>query len=659
MSATYLSRNKGTEAPSSLFFLHTEHISLPDPTNAERRFLSLRCFSASRVRLEKSKIRNRESISGTRSGELWDFLWANSSKERCSWVFAHKLIHHLTKLDFWKLLEGGALTLEPLFSKRKDKNGQAAVSWAGKMCLEDRPAFVVCRSGESTYKMVDTSNYWPSGIEGIAEDDGIALLPYPGPDAPAEKWQEHANNKVQVIETAVVNLIRTWRAEQCGTFQMTGPMLSMVNFRHTCGIRTGEQDKVDIVCMPNHKSHDLERKASFGAIPQCFFVGERKEKIYHIDCNSLYPFVMRENHFPRRFVRYQNEASVGELESITRCYGTVASVFLDTDQENFPCRVDGKQFNLVGKFWATLSGPELTRALNSKAVKRVGTVQTYSIAPLFKLWVDYWYNRKLESSPSAGGKRGEYEFSKLILNSLSGKWFQRGRQWRERPGVHPLVNWDAWPEFDHTSGKWTKCRGVAGNTQVLTDTEEPRHSFPLIFAYITAYAREYMRQVIAVAGPLNALYMATDSLILTSAGFENLTSAGYIHPNELGKFKLQGEYNSCAIRGSNWYELDGQVTASGLLGASLAGGGNGQWVELAEQVGTLIRRQATSEIAVERVRVPIVVPDRRGTIDATGRWIPFHVIDSGYPAQCLAGPAFRQEYSLDSLAGRRLLVSDV
>lgn len=659
MQASYLARNKGTEAPSSLFFLHTEHISIPDVSNPDKRSLALRCWSASRVRMDKSKIRNRETISGVSSGHFWDFLWANSSKERCSWLFATQLIHHLTKLDFWKLLDAKAITLDPLPSKRPSKDGKPSVSWVGKMCLEDRPAFVVCRSGLSTYKMVDTKNYWPSGIESIAEDEGIAITAEPQADASIEEWQEHANNRVQIIETSVINLIRKWREEQCGTFQMTGPMLSMVNFRHTCGIRTGSQDKVDIVCMPNHKSHILEREASFGAVPQCFYIGERKEKIFHVDCNSLYPFVMRNNCFPRRFVRYQEGGTLNELNSAANCYGIVARLLLDTEREEFPCRCDGKQYHFTGKFWASLCGPELQRAIETKSIHRIGTFQVYSIAPLFRRWVDYWYTRKLTASAGLEGKRGDYEFSKLILNSLSGKWNQRGRQWREQPGRHPLVNWDAWPEYDHDKKKWKKCRGVAGISQELTEDEEPRHSFPLIYAYITAYAREYMRKVIATVRPWNALYMATDSLILTQEGFDNLTSAGYVHATELGKFKLQGEYSSCVIHGSNWYELDNVTTASGLLGASLANGGTSEYVEIAEQVGTLIRRIATSEIGIERVKVPIPMPDRRGTIDCNGKWHPYHVREWTNPAEYLAAQVFHREYSLDNPVVHKLLISDV
>lgn len=659
MPPTYLSRNKGTETPSSLFFVHTEHISIPHPVDINKRSLAFRCFSASRVRLEKGKIRNRESISGVSAGHFWDFLWSTSSKERCSWLFATQLIHHLTKLDFWKLLESNAITLEPLPSKRPSTTGKPSVSWAGKLCLEDRPAFAVCRTGLSTYRMVDTANYWPSGIENIAEDEGIAILKEPEQDASVEEWQEHANNRVQIIESSVINLISKWRAEQCGTFQMTAAMLSMTNFRHTCTIRTGAKDKIDIVCMPNHKSHILEREASFGASPQCFYIGERNHKVFHIDCNSLYPHVMRENCFPRRFVRYQEGMTQNELGSSAKCYGMVARVLIGSSSEDFPCRIDGKQHNVTGEFWATLCGPELQRAIATKSICRIGTAQLYSVAPLFRKWVDTWHDRKIAASPGLGGKRGDYEFAKLILNSLSGKWIQRGRQWRDKPGIVPLVNWDAWPEYSADTKKWQKCRGVGGNTQILTDDEEPRHSFPLIYAYITAHAREYMRKVIAVAGRENCYYMATDSLILNEEGYNKLSEFDYLHETQLGKFKLKGEYSSCVIHGSNWYELDGVQVASGLLGASLASGNDGSYVEIVERVGTLIRKRATSEIGVETVKVPIPIPERRGTIGLDGRWSPYHVKDWTNPAQCSADRVFHRAYSLDKKEGHTLLVLDV
>lgn len=658
MTGRYLKRTKRTESPSSLVFLHTESVYEWHPTNSEVRLASLRCYHSTRVRLEDNRETRRNDCQGMTADSFWEWLATVSNGERCTWIFAPEMAHHLTKLGFWERLKSGDITLSPLESKRADDDGKPINSWVGKLCLEDRPMFACVRRGKSTYKFIDTSNYWPNGIQQVSASLGIERMERTEDDSELSEFMGHARNRCEETRASVVSLILNWSYEQCGTFQMTAAMLAMANFRHKCGIRNGENNKVDIVCLPDHKSHVMERESLFGGRVQCFYVGEAKQKIYHVDCNSLYPFVMRRNDFPRRFVRYVPRPTLSELSSTANCYGTVARVFIHNKNEDFPIRVDGLGYHATGRFWATLCGPELARAIESDSIKRVSEMQVYSVAPIFRSWVDYWYGRKVQASETFGNNMAEYEFCKLILNSLSGKWAQGGKQWRDVAGKIPLIPWGGWPEYNVETNEFTKWRGVAGNAQKQTDGKEPRHSFPLITSYICAYGREYMRETIGQCGKDNVLYMATDSLILTEEGYERLQDMGMIHPYQLGLFKLKGIHDYCKISGSNHYQLDDKVTSSGLLGASLKSGMKGDYVEVSERIGTIISRDTCGKIASEKIRVPSAVYSFRGRIDDTGRWHPHNLIDSIVGLSDSVGPIVRPVYSLDNREDHITLACD-
>lgn len=620
----YLKRNQGTEAPSNLVFFDTE--SKTEKTkNVETH--SLRLFSATRVRLENGEPTRRKQVDGYTAGEFWEWLDSVSDTERCTWVFAHNLTFDLTLLDFWKELDQKRFVTTPMKSKGLSLDGTSKQSWTGKLCLEQHPCYLVVRSGKKTYKFVDSLNYWPMSLEKLGEQYGVKKLPLPSQDDDDSMWRARCRRDVDILEVAICQLITTWKAEACGVFQMTAASLAMHNFRHTCDILTPNSDSVDIVCEPNSAAHALERESYFGGRIQAFFVGERWHKIYHLDCNSLYPYVMRENVYPRRFVRYENNPSPALLADIMQCYGCVARVFISAGHETFPVRIDSKQYHCTGRFWTSLAGPELERAIASNSVSRIGTVQVYSVARVFRKWVDYWYSRKVQAERNNGRGSGDCMFSKLILNSLSGKWAQHGRYWRDIPGEYPQVRWGGYYSRESGRGPYERKRGVAGNCQVLETSKEPSHAFPAISSFITSHAREYMREVINSCPADSVYYMATDSLICDANAYETLLAGGYISDTEIGKFKVCGVHKYLCIHGPNDYLLDSKQVISGHMGKGRVSEGGTFVADLWDQTPTLISSGPRCSVRVETVPCHYPSHTNRGRIKPDGYWIPYRITD--------------------------------
>jgi len=659
MTARYLRGNQGTETPTNLVFFDTECHSHQLASDASKRILSLRLWCATYVRLENDKPTRRKEAYGDDWASFWDFVDQCASEDRCTWLFAHNLGFDLTQLHFWHLLDLEYFTTKPLLRKPTPDGQPGGVSWIGKLCLENHPTFMQVRYGLKTFRMVDTCNYWPKSLGKVGLDVGIPKGEMPAWDAPANDWLQYCKSDVAIIEKAICDLLIQWRREDCGVFQVTAPMLAMQNFRHKCDVRTPDGKDVDIVCEPDSPAHDLERAAYYGGRIQCFQIGEIHGKLFKVDCNSLYPYVMRNNLFPRRLVRTQNGISPDNLRRESKCFSVVAQVSIRSRDCTYPVRIDGRQYHCKGKFFTSLCGAELQRGLDSGHVNTITEVQFYSMSYLFRGWVDYWHNRKISESEKGKASTGEREFAKLILNSLSGKFAQHGKRWIDRPGRIPLEKWGAFIEIDQKTGKPIVCRGVGGNYQMLTDDGEPAHSFPLISAYITSYAREYMRWVIGVAGEENCYYMATDSLIVNAEGYMNMILEDLIHPTQLGKFKVEGQANYCKIVGPTYYEFGDKTVASGIVGRYAKAEDDGRVPELFEQLVNIIASGPKDDIIVTQFDKPNLRPDIRGILDSNNRWTPYRLShDDDFTDRVLVPP--HSGYCSSGKQGDRiLLVSDV
>lgn len=623
--ARYMRGNKGTEGPSDCIFFNTESIRTPVPGMVSKNRLTLRCWSAIYVRLEGDQVTRRKVAHGTSASEFWQTVKGWSRDHTSCYLYANSIGDHCTHLLLWEELDAERLTIRPVVRDVRNRKGDYQQSAAGKLILDGPPTYIVCRDGWKTFKFVDTGNYWRTSLCDLGKNLGHALGKHPNEADPDEDWREYCHRGCQVVESAMLALLGRWIREDCGVFQITAASLAMTNFRHTCNVRTDDGECIDIVCDPNSPPHTLERESYYGGRTICFFVGTVRGSIYHLDCNSLYPSVMAANLYPRRFVRYQKGMTHDELQSSMRVYGVVARVLIKSRHHTFPVRLDGKQYHCTGEYWTSLCGPELQRAIDTESVHRIGTVQLYSVAPLFTKWVSYWYDRKVAAVREGHRGLAELEFVKLVLCSLSGKWAQRGRNWIDRPDVIPRQRWGGWTDVDTETRVYTKWRAVAGNAQILSDESEPAHAFPAISAFITSHAREYMRTVIDACPPQSVYYMATDSLVCDERAFTAIRLLGLVDQTALGKFKLLGKYAECEIFGPNHYRLDDKEISSGLLGAYIGAKGKTGTVEVRERLPSIIADGPRSDTILTTVPVGPVKPDHRGHINPAGWWEPYRL----------------------------------
>lgn len=615
--------NDGTEGPTSLLFFDTESQCPPEGEAAPVRTYRLRFWCAAYVRREGAAWREPVYHQGEDSASFWSMVDSYCQWKKPLWLFAHNIGFDLTELDFWDELEKYRYTAGPIFHPTDDPDEKPKVKWRGRLFVEGRPTFLVVKGNRGLVKMVDTGNYWPSSLAAIGDRAGLPKLPMPAWSAPAADWFQYCRRDVDVCRVAVCDLIDRWLKEDCGVFQMTAPALAMHNYQHTNQCTDAQGNTVRVLLEDDSPARPLERASYLGGRVEPFFLGRYGRPTVHLDCNSLYGHVMARELFPFKRVRQLFRPTVHDLERFAAAYGVIAAVTINTkaSSETYPLKRHGVQLHACGRFPTALAGPELLRALRNGHVESVAEAHLYSLAALFRGWVDKWMQRKEECR--AAGDDGGAEFAKLIYTSLPGKYGQRGDWWVDHPARRRSGAWGLSFVVDLRFKSTSIFRYVAGHCQKKTPGEEPASAFPAISAYVTSYAREHMRRAFSVLPYRSLLYTATDSIICTLPGLRALEASGLVHPTRPGDFRVKDRHGDVEILGPNWYRADAKWVCAGLWGKAKLQA-NGTWTcEVWDQLGSLVQSNPKGAVHVRTVTLDRIQPTKKGNVDEKGWMTPY------------------------------------
>jgi len=369
----------------------------------------------------------------------------------------------------------------------------------------------------------------------------------PSRDATNEDWERYNMNDVEILKRLFLSYVRFLIEEDLGAMQKTIPSQAFHAFRHRFM-------KHKIYIHNNEDALFYERESYYGGRNEVFKIGKTDGKIYILDVNSMYPYVMRDNYFPTRLVKVRKKVKKYELKEWLNHYCAIAYVRVRTDEPVYPKRLRGKLLFPVGSFDTVLCTPELKYAFEHDHIDKVFTVCLYQKGKIFEDYVNFFYEKRLEYKRA--GNKAYDTICKLFLNSLYGKFGQRGKVWRIVD--YPLIDDGVfeWFEYDTSKGEMSKYRKVGNVVMKLVDEEETWDSFPAISAHVTAYARMHLWSMIKTAGRNNVLYCDTDSLFTNEEGYQNLLNANLVDNAKLGFLKLEKEANGIEIRGCKDYKLD-------------------------------------------------------------------------------------------------------
>lgn len=471
--------------------------------------------------------------------ECFTFIADRTREKSASYVYAHNLGY-----------DAGLLSLATM---------AARYEWAITEYVPDpRLLWLTMRKGNRSIIFIDTLNYFQTSLDSLGKAIGehktlLTVLP-----ATVETWDEYCRQDVQVLVTAMHHYFALVRELDLGNYRKTAASQAYGAWRHRFM-------KYPVLILADERVEALERASYHGGRSEVFYDLPLSHDIYGLDVNSMYPWVMRENVYPtRKVAKGTNDTIEGIRQKIAE-YLIVANVTVNTQLPIYPYNTGERIIYPTGHFTTVLSTPELSVALAHGHIVAVHEWATYDSAPLFRDYVDTLYALRLKYRED-GNDAFSY-LCKLLLNSLYGKFGQRGYHW-ERCNTLDNIGETEFIGNCEADGPILRHRERFGLMWHREINSEAFESFPAIAAHVTANARMALWSLIVAAGRSNVYYCDTDSLYTNAEGYANVQHLE--HPSELGKLKLVGVYPQAHFRAPKDYVTGDSVHIKGVRSKAVA-----------------------------------------------------------------------------------------
>ena len=495
------------------------------------------------VRLANTKPHAEQWVEFTDPPYFWSWLISRLRSKTTTWVFAHNMGFDAAVLGLRKVIDDD--TLHFPIDIRETSRGRV---YRPPLLITDSPPTCIELADNAGRKMylVDTLNYWRVSLADLGDSLGFPKLPAPDFGVVNAALRRYCRQDVEIIKQAVLRLIRWTVTEEFGGFGFTGPSIAKQAFDHRFATHRITQHAV-----PEIKA--LERRGYYGGQCELFKQGVTKCNTHQLDVTSLYPSVMRGNNFPVGLDDYEVITDPRGIDPFDLGNVGCADVLLDQSERVYPKRLDRRIVYTQGRHWTTLCGPELQHAYRSGHCLKFGTWACYRTAPIFNRYVDYFWAMRLAAIEAKD--KVQIYFAKLLLNSLYGKFGQKLPRWEYVENAIPEEEWSVWYDFDHDTQEQTRFRALGPLLQREVERAEHPKSFPIIAAFVTAYARERMNHFKEICGYGNLFYQAVDAVFVNNRGLRRLQDAGEVGEKVLGMLNLEISSPWAFFRGIHNYRI--------------------------------------------------------------------------------------------------------
>jgi hypothetical protein len=449
-------------------------------------------------------------IKFTHIDEFWDFVDKRLMAHSHIYIVSHNFDFDGSVLQLFS--QTRRIGLEPIFA-----------------AIDQGCRLIRFRGDNRHLTCVNNAALFGGKLQRWGELIGLEKLPMPAEDDDEEKWFTYCERDVAVMVRLWSNWINFLRENDLGSMRFTIASQSMQIYRH-------KFMDYQIFIHDNIEAIRLERMSYHGGRVEPFRLGVYKgEPYYKLDVNSMYPHVMRSNDYPVCLDDIRTNLSIAQLAHLLKNHALIADVRVSVNEDVLIAPVNGRNCFVTGEFDTVLTTPELQYCLEHDGIRKIRTVLVYRKRPIFRNFVDYFYAMKIEAEDE--GNELKRNIAKLILNSLYGKFGQRGKEtiFCELDDNAKAILDEINADIVMRNGRMVK---LGDFVMVERDGGESYNSFPAIAAHVTAYARMMLFQLIATAGKENVFYVDTDSLITNERGYENLKHL--VDSRELGKLKVEG-----------------------------------------------------------------------------------------------------------------------
>jgi hypothetical protein len=548
-----ITKGKNKEKPQNVIYLDSESWVNPLNDKGQRRHTPY-LICANFVRYKKNKTDYWKDYPNNEVNNAWHDACHFTQYKTTTYIYAHNMGYDLIATSAIPNLESNNFRLISFFEK-----GGTLIY---KFIYEELDGNGERVDGHSkTIVLLSTTNYYADTLANIGEVFGVPKHDYEfngitEAEAIAKGWKMedgiyYCRRDVEVIKVAMEHLFAFIDREDLGVVGKTAASQSFNAFRH----RFMEHE---IFIHTNKAALKLEREAYYGGRVECWHIGEIKDDdFYYVDVNSMYPYVMKTFNYPVKILMYTYKSNIEEIKkAISMGDGVIAKVKVKVSFPYFPKRKFNKLIFPVGEYWTSLATPELEIALENNLIIEVAEASFYEMKPLFKEFVDYFYNKRLDAK-KIKDKIHTY-FYKLLMNCLYGKFGQLAENWEEIGKVpYGLVRHET--VIDYQTNEQVEIKMLGGTLFKKLNADESFNSFPAIAAHVTSQARIHLLKHILIANPENIYYMDTDSLFTCSEGYNNLKE--YLDDNMLGKMKIEMQGDILKINAPKDYFFRSNIIA--------------------------------------------------------------------------------------------------
>lgn len=526
--------------------------------------------------------------------EFWEFIREKTKPKSKVYIFAHNFDFDWQVLQGWKILP-------------------KIIKGDYKLTIFDSSNFIINYRTDNKCSLVflSTTNYFKTSLKKIGELLGMEKMDIEFNKTSKEYLKEYCRRDTEIVLEIVKYYLKFLKDYNLGNFKYTAAGQSFAAYRHRFM-------KNKIYIHSNPEVVQLERESYRGGRNECFFIGEiQGETVYKLDINSMYPYVMKSYEYPTKLIKHFKNVSVQRLYEFMKEYLVIAKVKVKL---NKPC-IGKKQSKLifpVGTFEAVLCSPEIELIRKHGRILKVKEVALYEKAEIFKEFIEFFYNMRLKFKE----ERNEIMqfFSKLIMNSLYGKFGQKTESFKE-VGFTEQGHYEIQKVYDMDNKKWVYRKIINGKIFQKEGYQEGSDSFVAIASFVTAYARCYLWKLIETAGTENVYYCDTDSLFCSKEGYNNLKE--YLDNKELGKLKVEDISEFLEIRNCKDYTFNSEVKRKGIRkDAEQIGKNEFKQPQFIKNKGNLSKYKQDGAI-VRTVIKKLKGTYDKGIVQSNGKVIPF------------------------------------
>ena len=484
--------------------------------------------------------------------------------------------------------------------------------WNRKSFILDEHNFMASfRKDNTSVFLTDNMQIFNSSLKSLGESLGIPKLKIDFDNTDNDSLLVYCKRDVEIMQLAWTKWATFIQTYDLGNFKSTIGSQAFTAFRHRFM-------DTDIFIHTNQKAVDLERESYHGGRVECFYIGQYSDsKVYCLDVNSMYPYIMKTVKLPYILTAYYDKLTLKDFYRIHNTVGYICSATVKIDRPTLPTVFNNRLVFPTGEVTGVWTKPELEAALKTGTLVSVSRCAVYSEALLFKEYVDFFYTQRLRFKKE-GNAQFSY-FAKLLMNSLYGKFGQRLTEFSVA-GYNPKLPDQGGTTYDLFTKLQVKYRVIDGIIEKETGTYEGNDTFVAIASYITGAARAYLLSLIEIAGWDNVLYCDTDSLFLNHKGRVNLR--GFIDDSVIGKLKVEGVSDSIIISGSKRYVFGAKVANKGIRKAATKIGVNKYSQVQFQSFRAAVNTGHTDSVIIKQIVKTLKDDYVKGTVTPSGRVTP-------------------------------------